>query len=242
MAKEDCSLCGGTGWVVKDHGGISAADRCECFKDAQEQGSDERAQIPPNYRNASFDINASNNEVLRKAIFSVKRYAEDYTPRNNKPGLLIAGPTGTAKTHLAVAALRVLMDRGFEGIFFDFQILLQRIYAGYNETLRTSNRETYQTALEIDILVLDDLGSQKNMTDWAEDTVTSIITHRYNHRKPIIATTNLADRMYGGMDNKERTELYERIGERARSRLFEMCTIVPTWNAPDYRVDTRKVI
>ena len=50
------------------------------------------------------------------------------------------------------------------------------------------DKEAYRTALETDVLVLDDLGAHR-VTDWVEDTVTSIITARCNHRKPLIATS-----------------------------------------------------
>jgi DNA replication protein DnaC len=240
MANPDCTVCGGTGWVVKDHEGISAADRCECREQAQQEEKEERAQIPRNFRNASFDIKAPDNAILRNAIFNVRSYARNYKPDLNKPGLLLVGPTGTAKTHLAVAALRYLMGAGFEGVFFDYQNLLHRIYAGYSEALGTSNREAYQVALEADILVLDDLGATSNVNEWVEDTVTSIITYRYNNQKALIATTNLPDPDLGGHDNRAKVTLEDRIGARARSRLFEMCTVVQTWGAPDYRVEASK--
>jgi DNA replication protein DnaC len=197
------------------------------------------AQIPRKYSEASFDIGAHDNPTLRNAIFLAKNYADNFTPEMKKPGLLLVGPTGTGKTHLAVAALRRLLARGFDGAFFDYQNLLERIYAGYSERLGTSEREAYRVALDSEILLLDDLGAHR-INDWVEDTVTSIITFRYNHQKPLIATTNLADPDLGGMDNKERVTLEDRIGPRARSRLFEMCTVVPTWGAADYRVRLRR--
>lgn len=235
MAKEDCPLCDGTGWVVKDHDDISAAERCECVAQTRMEGLEERAQIPRNYRNASFDsFLATGSKTLRDAMVLIKGYANEY-PLGKKPGLLLIGPPGTGKTHLAVAALRQLISRGFEGTFFDYQNLLERIYAGYSETLGTSNREAYRVALDSEILLLDDLGAHR-INDWVEDTVTSVITYRYNQQKPLIATTNLPDPDLGGVDNTHRILLEERIGMRARSRLFEMCTVVRMWGADDYRI------
>jgi DNA replication protein DnaC len=123
--------------------------------------------------------------------------------------------------------------------------LLERIRSGYSDTLGTSNREAYRIALETGILLLDDLGAQQKVTDWVADTVTAIVTHRYNHGKPLIATTNLPDPNMGGLLIEKsdqtrtvsaRTTLEERIGERARSRLFEMCKVVQTWALDDHRV------
>lgn len=248
MAKLDCKLCGGTGWIVSEQDGISAADRCTCVAEAQSEELERRAQIPENYRRASFDTfhlpqdNPTAMRGLSDVMLAVMSYQRKY-PDNDKPGLLLAGPPGTGKTHLAVAALRLLLARGYEAVFFDYQNLLEKIRAGYSEALGTSSREAYRFALETDILLLDDLGAHR-VTDWVEDTVTSIVTYRYNHRKPLIATTNLDDPDMGGQVlNKTglpgqgfRTTLEQRVGERARSRLFEMCRVIRMPNVDDYRI------
>ena len=108
----------------------------------------------------------------------------------------------------------------------------------------SSNREPYRSALDPEVLLLDDLGAHR-VTDWVEDTVTSIITYRCNHKKPLIATTNLPDpgagdavvrrsAISGQMDYRK--TLADHIGERARSRLFEMCKVVKMPLVEDYRL------
>ncbi len=229
MAKRDCRACGGTGWRVTERDGISAAEPCACVAEAQGEEREEHARIPRNYQDSSFEtfLFPQDNPVVRKSLSDVTLAVKSFTrgyPTNKPPGLLLIGPAGVGKTHLAVAALRQLIIRGHEGIFFDYLDLLERIRSSYSETLGTSNREAYRLALEAEILLLDDLGAHR-VTDWVKDTVTAIVTYRCNHHKPLIATSNLSD-----------ADMEEHIGERAYSRLFEMCLVVRLPNVPDYRL------
>ena len=89
---------------------------------------------------------------------------------------------GTGKTHLAVAALRRIIAKGFQGVFFDYQNLLDRIRSGFDPNSGSSDREAYRGALDAEVLLLDDLGAHR-VLPWIEDVVTAIITHRCNQRR-----------------------------------------------------------
>jgi DNA replication protein DnaC len=242
MPVENCLRCGGTGWIFKTVDEVEVVNRCTCDEETRAERFAARSGIPPLYANAStenFSLPKDNpiaHRGLAGVMLTVRTFVREY-PAVDKAGLLFIGETGVGKTHLAVAALNALIQRGFEGVFFDYQTLLDRIRSGYDRSSGSMDKEAYRLALDCEILLLDDLGAHR-VTDWVEDTVASIITHRCNHRKPVIVTTNLP--APGNESNKAKDSLSDRIGVRAWSRLNEMCKVVQMPNVEDYRVRGRR--
>jgi DNA replication protein DnaC len=148
---------------------------------------------------------------------------------NTDEGLLLSGPVGVGKTHLAVSILKGLAERGFTCLFYEFGSLLKEIQDSYNPNTKTSELSILRPVLEADVLVLDELGASKP-TDWVRDTMAHIINTRYNDRRLTIFTTNYPDER---VNDREET-LEDRIGTRLRSRLYEMCQAVRI-KGDDYR-------
>src|SRR5579862_3472949 len=138
MAEAFCPDCEGTGWKTIKRGSVSGVERCECVKEARSARLEEVSGIPPLYQNASFISFQipTDNDIAARDLSAVKdrvsKYAGDFLPAQPKPGLLLIGDPGSGKTHLAVAALRVIIARGFQGVFYDYQNLIDRIRSGFD--------------------------------------------------------------------------------------------------------------
>jgi len=156
-------------------------------------------------------------------------------------GLLILGPCGVAKTHLAVAILRALVLRhGVAGVFCDFRELLKTIQRSFRPDIAMTEAEILVPVLKSEIVVLDDLGAERP-SQWVRDTFAYIINHRYNQKRTTLITSNFSDRAPARDLSGDGTGVFgeetlaERIGERLRSRLYEMCKEISI-SGPDFRV------
>jgi DNA replication protein DnaC len=212
------------GWRVTDRGAV----RCDCMAETIETRL-ERAGVPEAYRDAeihSLEL-GNGNPTLTDALITCSSWITAY-PNSVRPGLLLVGSCGVGKTHLACAVLRALLERGVDCLYLDYLESLEAMREG----MKTGQgRQLIQAACSAEVLLWDDIGAQR-ATDWTEDTVTTIVNHRYNHKQSMILTTNLSDRE----DPRKMIDtLSDRIGSRSVSRLMEVCQVVRVIG-PDYRL------
>ena len=233
-----CSLCSGTGMrITRDAQGDRVAAVCSCRVARQALRRLERASIPPRHEHATLENYESvettgSHETMLQAHFKAHQFVLDYPHNTDGRGLMFVGMAGRGKTHLAVGVLRALIEeKGCQGLFSDYGDLLKQIQNSYNSRSETTEFELLRPVMEAEVLVLDDLGSTKP-TAWVWDTVAQVLNARYNHKRTTIITTNFANRAPAS-GGKEDT-LGDRIGERMRSRLAEMCVSIEVQGA-DFR-------
>src|SRR5260370_40272359 len=108
------------------------------------------------------------------------------------------GPSGAGKTHLGVAALKVLIHRGHAGLFCDYRGLLKEIPASYNPASESTEMKILEPIRTVEILVLDALGARKP-PDWGRDIVGIVLNASCNeHRTTILTTNHLASPVQEG--------------------------------------------
>jgi DNA replication protein DnaC len=230
---EVCSICGGSGLRVVQESGRQFAQDCVCRIERRAERMLGRAHIPRRYEHCSLESYETNfpssNRTLGAAHLRARKFVESYPLETAGTGLLLTGSIGVGKTHLAVGILQALVsERGATGLFFDYRDLLKQVQNSYNSQVRETELEILRPVFEAEVLVLDELGASKP-TEWVWDTVAHILNTRYNDRRTTIITTNYANGapLSTVTDGRVREEtLGDRIGERMRSRLQEMCVVV----------------
>lgn len=226
-----CPLCDDSGWkpAGDDIGGVRRVVRCDCWRDRLSQQRLAGANIPPRYQRCEFSTFVTYpNDKLLKAVAVAERFANDF-PVVDK-GLMIIGPPGIGKTHLAVSVLKQAVRRtAARALHYDTRALLIQIRSTYNSTTKTAEMDVIRPVMDAELLILDDLGAER-LTDWVEETMNVIVNHRYNTKLPTIFTSNYED--IPGSDDMN--SLLVRVGFRLHSRLREMCEFLE-YNGPDYR-------
>ncbi|HEY3990365.1 MAG TPA: ATP-binding protein [Acidobacteriaceae bacterium] len=227
--------------ITRDAQGDRVAAVCSCRLARQALRRLERANIPRRHEHATLQSYESvettgSHETMLNAHFKAHQFVLDYPHNTDGRGLMLVGDAGRGKTHLAVGVLRALIEeKGCQGLFCDYADLLKQIQNSYNSRSETTEYELLRPVMEAEVLVLDDLGSTKPTT-WVLDTVAQILNSRYNQKRTTIVTTNFANLPPATSPTKEDT-LGDRIGERMRSRLAEMCVCLVVWGK-DFRLGT----
>jgi DNA replication protein DnaC len=240
---------------------------CDCTTVDRPERALARARVPERYRHCDFENFETDNETIAQAAHDqlqawkrslaqakliVQRFAEEFPfTQDGENGLLLMGPCGAGKTHLAVAALKRIVLRGHGGLFYDYRELLKQIQDSYNAEVQSTEMSVLEPVLSAELLVLDDVGSSKPSL-WALETVGHVLNTRYNEKRVTMITTNYLDsdsagvaaatsqRVAGMRSPTIEDSLTERVGKRIRSRLYEMCRTVEI-SAPDYRKEIRNI-
>lgn len=247
--RQTCPECRDTGWVRSERDPNKYVP-CECRDDLRTRLSLERAGIPARYREATLSqavTGPKENRTVANANAKATDFASAYglVRSSDSRGLLIQGTYGVGKTHLACAVLNELaIDKKVTVYFSDFALLLNEIKGTFDPSSDLTANDVLRPVLKSDVLLLDDLGSEK-ASEFVTETLGTIINYRYLNEKPLIVTTNYLDspetlvevgalekgdtnllRQVKEFNQRRGRTLEERIGGRLRSRLFEMADTV----------------
>ncbi|MDA8227688.1 MAG: ATP-binding protein [Desulfitobacterium hafniense] len=214
-----CNICEDRGIVLEGE----TARPCKCMKLKKLENQFRHARISRALQNCTFEsfmftyylsgdsFDRSHYENAQKAFNAAKEFVSDYLKNPFGLGLLFTGPVGSGKTYLAASIANALTAEGQQTLFLVVPDLLDELRATFKTEV--NELDLLDTAREIPLLILDDLGAH-NYTDWTRNRLYSIINYRMNEHLPTIVTTNLT------LD-----EMEEYLGARTTSRLIQTSRI-----------------
>lgn len=125
--------------------------------------------------------------------------------------LYLYGPYGGGKTGLALCILRARLEDTQPGLFWTLPDLLSRIKATYDPKAEDSENELIRRLVDVDFLVLDDLGAEK-ASEWQREKLYQIVNGRMLEGRETVYTSN-----YSPVD------IAQHVGQRVADRIEYRC-------------------
>lgn len=122
-------------------------------------------------------------QTLDEAFQAAQAFAE-----NPAGWLVLMGPYGSGKTHIAAAIANFRAGYGDPVMFIGVPDLLDHLRSTFNPESFISYDRRFEEIRSAPLLVLDDLGTQAT-TPWVREKLYQIFNHRYNAALPTVITT-----------------------------------------------------
>ena len=120
---------------------------------------------------------------LEKAVKSGHHFR-----RKPRGWLVLTGPYGCGKTHLAAAIANTLADKGNPPLFIMVPDLLDHLRATFSPASSVSYDHRFDEIRTAPLLILDDLGAQ-SASPWAKEKLHQLFNYRYNAELPTVITS-----------------------------------------------------
>ncbi len=184
--------CDGSTWILDEKENRSRACRCREGRVRRAVSGGVGTGIGRRFLEVSFErepIVSVEPTVLRR----VRTFTRDMEKNLDAgKGLWFDGPVGTGKTSLAILVAKAARDAGRSYAVYPVPRLLAEIKRTFDRDASDTYMSFFRRLCTVDILVLDDLGAEKQ-TEWVLEQLFSIINERWQDRRSIVVTTNIPD-------------------------------------------------
>ncbi len=177
------------------HPDFGKAVPCRCAQEEFERALQSRLQRYSNlgsltrFTFASLLPQGRNAEPQNQQRFSLALEAARAFATEPKGWLVLTGPGGSGKTHLAAAIANERINNGYPAFFQSVPDLLDHLRAAFSPDSEIPYDELFERVRNVPLLVLDDLGVQTS-TPWTMEKLDQLLNHRFNNELPTVITTS----------------------------------------------------
>lgn len=236
----DCKICNDTGVIIENN----ITSFCNCFRQEILNNTYKQSNIikleEENFKTfdscyysnkaskEKYGINKSpleNIEIIKKMSME---FCDNIKSEKQK-NLLFTGNTGLGKTFLSNCIAKDVIEKGLNVVYQTSPILMDQILDykfSYDKT--NEQKEKYNKIFNVDLLIIDDLGTETMNNNKFTELFNIINTRLLNNKKMVIST------------NLSLNDLYNRYDERILSRLignFNICKFI----GEDIRLKKKKI-
>ena len=212
---------------------------CECLCDKKHDEAirrqreqdkiERRRQICfPDYETSLWRFESDNGLGDVHAMQVARNYAQNFEVMSQQKhlGLLFYGDTGVGKSFAAASIANFLIDNGYSCYMSDFTQIEVMLWDS------DSKQQVYNEIAASDLLVIDDLGKERD-SEYVNEIVMNVIEMRCRNGKPVIVTTNLTPEELTNPSEKDKRKRIRK--KRVYSRLYKM-TVPVKYNGTDRRL------
>jgi DNA replication protein DnaC len=186
-----CPICRGAGYLRLDvqvgEPGFGEVIPCKC---KEKEIKNKRRMELKELANLALHSSQTFQTFNRSVPGAQEAYEVAQSYANNPDGwLVLSGPVGCGKTHLAAAIAHTFLNRGRLVIFSPVPELLDYLRRTFAPSNELPYHDLFDRLQQAELLVLDDLGAERS-TAWASEKLFQLIDYRYLVRVPTIITTN----------------------------------------------------
>jgi DNA replication protein DnaC len=185
-------ICDGSTWILDEETNEARPCRCRDQRVRQAVSGGVGTGIGRRFLEVSFDREpiVSLDPIVLRQVRSFVRAIDDNL--ENGRGLWFDGPVGTGKTSLAILVAKAAKDAGRSYAVYPVPRLLAEIKRTFDRDASDTYMSVFRRLCTVDVLVLDDLGAEKQ-TEWVLEQLYSIVNERWQDRRSIVVTTNIPD-------------------------------------------------
>lgn len=212
----ECTICNDTGYITNSD---YTTSMCNCLKQKIFDIEYNKSNIS-NLKNENFnhfselfysdEINIDKYKAKispRENILKIKQLAHQFIDNFDDPNeknLLFTGNTGLGKTYLSSCIANELLSQNKNVLYQTAPVMLDSII-DYRFGKANFNKEMYDHLLEVDLLIIDDLGTESiNNMKFTElfNIINTRLLNQKNITKTIISTNLSLKNLYDTYDER----------------------------------------